>query len=126
MNRHHVTSLALVVATIGCNHDVRKVRRCADGPAQQEAKAKFVVECAEAANPMSDEEGEDLVRQCEETAKNIYSGRGTCRERFEVCPFTNGCYEHSWIACAESPLDSSSRAACRKFGWNPGSERNTR
>lgn len=37
-----------------------------------EKAAKFIVECASAANPMSDEEGEDLVYQCELTAKKIY------------------------------------------------------
>lgn len=29
--------------------------------------AKFIVDCSKAANPMSDEEGEDLVAQCEQT-----------------------------------------------------------
>lgn len=38
---------------------------------QSERVAKFIVDCAEAANPKSDEEGEDLVEQCEETAKNV-------------------------------------------------------
>jgi len=28
----------------------------------------FIVDCAKAANPLSDEEGEDLVSQCENTA----------------------------------------------------------
>jgi hypothetical protein len=34
--------------------------------------AEFIIRCAEAANPLSDEEGEDLVVQCERTASNIY------------------------------------------------------
>lgn len=38
---------------------------------QSERVAKFIVDCASAANPKSDEEGEDLVEQCEETAKNV-------------------------------------------------------
>jgi hypothetical protein len=29
--------------------------------------AAFIVDCAKAANPLSDEEGEDLVKQCERT-----------------------------------------------------------
>lgn len=39
---------------------------------QQEKRSKFIIECARAANPMSDEEGEDLVRQCDETSKDIF------------------------------------------------------
>lgn len=35
----------------------------------------FIIECAKAANPMSDEEGEDLVRQCEITAESLYGTR---------------------------------------------------
>ena len=33
--------------------------------------SKFIIDCAFSANPKSDEEGEDLVKQCEETAKRI-------------------------------------------------------
>jgi hypothetical protein len=33
--------------------------------------AKFIVDCAKAANPLSDEEGEDLVEQCEVTGKHV-------------------------------------------------------
>lgn len=29
-----------------------------------EARAEFIIDCARAANPMSDEEGEDLVKEC--------------------------------------------------------------
>lgn len=35
-------------------------------------RAKFIIDCAKAANPMSDEEGEDLVRQCEETSEHLF------------------------------------------------------
>ncbi len=34
--------------------------------------AAFIIQCASAANPHSDEEGEDLVRQCEQTATRLY------------------------------------------------------
>lgn len=37
-----------------------------------EKRAKFIVDCAKAANPMSDEEGEDLVRQCDITSKHLF------------------------------------------------------
>lgn len=38
----------------------------------QEKAAKFIAEVCEKANPKSDEEGEDLVKQAEETALQIY------------------------------------------------------
>lgn len=34
-----------------------------------EKRAKFIVDCARAANPMSDEEGEDLVKECGRQSK---------------------------------------------------------
>jgi len=37
-----------------------------------EKRAKFIINCAKAANPMSDEEGEDLVKQCAITAENLF------------------------------------------------------
>lgn len=39
--------------------------------AERKSLAKFIVDCAKAANPMSDEEGEDLVEQCEKTGRGI-------------------------------------------------------
>lgn len=35
--------------------------------------AQFVIDCARAANPHSDEEGEDLVAQCEHTSRNFFT-----------------------------------------------------
>ena len=35
-------------------------------------RAEFIINCAKAANPMSDEEGEDLVIQCERTSRNLF------------------------------------------------------
>ena len=35
-------------------------------------RAEFILNCAKAANPMSDEEGEDLVIQCERTSRNLF------------------------------------------------------
>lgn len=41
------------------------------------SQSKFIISCAEAANPKSDEEGEDLVRQCEKTSQNLF-----CEKKF--------------------------------------------
>jgi hypothetical protein len=38
----------------------------------KERQADFILKCAEAANPKSDEEGEDLVMQCEKTSRNLF------------------------------------------------------
>jgi hypothetical protein len=35
-------------------------------------RAEFIINCAKAANPMSDEEGEDLVKQCQETSRDLF------------------------------------------------------
>ena len=35
-------------------------------------RAEFILNCAKAANPMSDEEGEDLVKQCEKTSYDLF------------------------------------------------------
>jgi hypothetical protein len=42
-------------------------------------QAKFIIECARAANPMSDEEGEDLVAQCD-----IISWRLFCTKIYQT------------------------------------------
>ncbi len=38
----------------------------------KEKQAQFIIDCAKAANPMSDEEGEDLVEQCEKTSHPLF------------------------------------------------------
>jgi hypothetical protein len=35
-------------------------------------QAKFIIECARAANPMSDEEGEDLAAQCYKISRGLF------------------------------------------------------
>lgn len=37
-----------------------------------EKRAKFIIDCATAANPRSDEEGEDLVEQCDQTSRSLF------------------------------------------------------
>jgi len=39
----------------------------------------FIIECAKVANPMSDEEGEDLVQQCEFTGERVMCPKVTYR-----------------------------------------------
>lgn len=49
---------------------------------ERAALAQFVVQCATAANPKADEEGEDLVRQCEATGTTILCPTHHHRVRF--------------------------------------------
>lgn len=95
---------ALFLLVVGCGYrvDVETViRQGVTDDAQ-----RFIVECAKAANPMSDEEGEDLVAQCERTALKLY---GT--EQLVAC-------DYQGFDCV--PCESATggrRAACRKEGF---------
>lgn len=64
--------LLLAVCLVGCSEN--KIRIGASNPSIQgnEKAAQFIIEYATAANPLSDEEGEDLVEQCESTARQIF------------------------------------------------------
>jgi len=60
---------------------------------QRDKLAEFVLKCAEVANPMSDEEGEDLVQQCEWTGRSIFckSIKVTCMSKHSI----NSCRGYS-------------------------------
>lgn len=60
--------LALLPLACGSPPPPRPLSEACD----QQAVAEFVLECAKAANPHSDEEGEDLVLQCERTALHLF------------------------------------------------------
>jgi len=60
--------------------------------------ATFVINCSKAANPMSDEEGEDLVSQCEETGRRILCSEEikSCRKYGRKSGFWSGWVRGSW------------------------------
>lgn len=67
--------LFILAFLVACSADppvpiVYSVRKCSTME-HGERLAKFIIDCAAAANPKSDEEGEDLVAQCQETAEEI-------------------------------------------------------
>ena len=62
--------LAFCVVVCGCVPEKRVGRKCE--LASSAVRAEFILKCAEAANPKSDEEGEDLVSQCEQTSERLY------------------------------------------------------
>jgi hypothetical protein len=74
MNKLLLAAL-MILATTACNRTVDiSIREEVSIRGSTEA-AQFIVECARAANPMSDEEGEDLVKECKWTAEEIYGVR---------------------------------------------------
>ena len=58
-----------------------------------EKASQFILTCAKNANPLSDEEGEDLVKQCEKTAMFLYGKvvKGHCYV------IRNHCWDNEFI-----------------------------
>jgi hypothetical protein len=78
----------------------------------REKASQFILTCAKNANPMSDEEGEDLVKQCQRTAEKIF---GTVV--FGFCyGIGQGCWESETISCDDAKM-SHEIEACKKIGW---------
>lgn len=69
-----VSSVFLAISVIGCD------KKSPPEPVYQErlttvitAEARqWILDCIKNGNPMSDEEGEDLVRQCEVSGKSLF------------------------------------------------------
>ena len=89
-------SLIFLFILVGCEQDsspttLFKIRNDCSG--KEELVAKYVVECSRAANPLSDEEGEDLVSQCETTMR-----RALCPiKETTIDVIDNKCYNKSNI-----------------------------
>jgi len=77
--------LVLLFAT-ACENPISYRRLC--GPKEAEEVSSFVLDCAKAANPMSDEEGEDLVAECARVAEKIF------------CPIVEGSWRGGWVPCS--------------------------
>lgn len=77
----------LAMCLVGCENqpDDRMYRNC---DPNTPGRADFIIKCAEAANPKSDEEGEDLVSQCEKTSEELF------------CPYVM----HHWDGAGWKPL----------------------
>lgn len=86
----YILAAAVMAALLGCNDVPHVQAQCVIDAEQREAAAAFVIGCAAAANPLSDEEGEDLVAQCEASAARLF-----CRHRVR---FWDG--HAGWVDCA--------------------------
>jgi len=66
--------LAILAVLLSCTDEkymeIREFQHCPDANADK--ITSFIIDCANAANPMSDEEGEDLVSQCAYRARQLY------------------------------------------------------
>lgn len=88
-----IVTLFLLAACVDYSEpEKRGMRPICSADDDRERLADFILACVKNGNPMSDEEGEDLVRQCERTGENV------------VCPTVAACYHSgsfSWAQCAE-------------------------
>lgn len=80
--------IPLIIAACNRNPESRcGMRPACTTPDDRQALASFIIKCAEAANPKSDEEGEDLVKQCQWSGNEV------------ICPQQKQCWNgnaHTW------------------------------
>lgn len=93
--------LLLTMCLVGCDIARRTDHTVMVCPVDDGTRAKFIVECAAAANPKSDEEGEDLVAECGKQAEKLFC----TRER----TFWDGSHH---IPCSRA-VDADERTACQ-------------
>lgn len=100
-----VTTGGIAALALACGPSVDTRRECL--PDTGEQRAAFVLECTAAGNPYSDEEGEDLVRQCDLTARTLF------------CDFVAvACWKGGCSPCSRA-RDSAEIEACRAAGAPP-------
>lgn len=64
--------ICLIVVMV-CNCEVYRVTNFRVSNEKIEETAEFILTCIKNGNPMSDEEGEDLVAQCDRTANDLFT-----------------------------------------------------
>lgn len=82
----NLVTLVLVLAVTACGSPYNV--KYADNiycPADSKERATFILECVKNANPMSDEEPEDYIYQCNVTSKELF-----CETKTELSLFTQG------------------------------------
>jgi hypothetical protein len=100
-----LAALAMALALTGCVRD-RAELHCLEPATGPEVMAAITA-CAEAANPKSDEEGEDLVAQCERTARETL-----CRREAWMV----GNHSDDYRPCSAG-LTAAQLDVCRAYGW---------
>lgn len=86
--------LVTVLLLVGCDDGPYIITQDRpDCSAHRKELAAFILECAKNANPLADEEGEDLVKQCERTGENV------------VCPVARFTVTYKCAGCSELYTD---------------------
>jgi hypothetical protein len=99
-----ITKIILLLALAGCSSekvwtDSMEKSVCVSREDKRELAA-FIIKCAEAANPKSDEEGEDLVKQCEWTGERVLCPTQTvCRTNRQDSGFAEPTHWGDWGPC---------------------------
>lgn len=71
---------------------------------EKKVLADFIIKCNESANPKSDEEGEDLVIQCERTGNNtLCPAQKVCQTITDPGGFMSHKQYGDWTKCEERP-----------------------
>ena len=91
-----LTLLLLLTACEREHHPSQFKTQCAD--VDGDAAAECMIRCAEAANPKSDEEGEDLVAECAEQCSEM-----KCHTRARYY------YWSAWRSCRVAPPEAKRR-----------------
>ena len=99
-------ALGLFALLSACGPSVQQELTCA--PSESERATACMLSCAEAANPKSDEEGEDLVLQCEDSCRRLLCHTGQWL-------YWGG---SEWQRCADG--NDRAKRACRASGWKEG------
>jgi len=97
--------IIVMLANSGCTlkdqHKITKsTRQKCETDLHRKQLAEFIIKCSEAANPKSDEEGEDLVDQCENTGvRTICPTIEVCMEQHKEAGFMEHWSWGEWGPC---------------------------
>jgi hypothetical protein len=89
-------------------------RRCVEAAGESENAA--IIACAEAANPKSDEEGEDLVAECARTMRGSLCARWEWFYEQQRCG-KHSCSTEKTVICARG--NDAQKRLCMDQGWRP-------
>lgn len=108
--------ILIAFVLIGCKStDVAMMPYCEQTEDRSKEQAKFIIDCAKAANPLSDEEGEDLVQQCEFTSNNVFKKH--CSQKLQYQEYKFDGIGVGWIPCEQAPYNSASFHMCKDAGY---------
>lgn len=93
-----IVSAVLAILLTGCGPSERTEVGLETWCDTEEAPAleRMILACAKAANPMSDEEGEDLVAQCEKTAQRTVCPKRLIKTYYR-CDLLGACWPKTKI-----------------------------